>query len=217
MRNNPPLSYDGAMEAEKMKTLVFFGSPRRQGNTRKLVDACMESFKGEVLTVDCCSGRISACTDCRWCRRHAGCSIHDDMDAIYPWVEEADAVIIASPVHMGTLSGPLLSVLSRLQTYWSSKFIRTENKVVPRKKAGALLLTAGSTDPGMENSSIYAASFAFKLMNAEPLGTVLAMDTDHITVGKNKAVLASVRLLGEEVALWRERSYRARETGKIQE
>ncbi|AEC02150.1 NADPH-dependent FMN reductase [Parasphaerochaeta coccoides DSM 17374] len=186
-----------------MKTVVFFGSPRKQGNTRKMVDACIEKVGGEILTVDCCGGRFSACTDCRWCRSHAGCSIPDGMDDVYSWVEEADAVIIASPVHMGTLSGPLLSVLSRLQTYWSSKFVRVTDKVVPRKKAGCLLLTAGSSDFDMERNCIYTASFAFRLMNASFLGCVLADNTDHVPAQDNEHAMASARRMGGSLSLWK--------------
>ena len=186
-----------------MRTLIFFGSPRSNGNTRHLLDTCLDQLEGEHMIVDCCHTAIAACTDCRWCRHHAGCSIRDSMDAVYPWVEEADAVIIASPVHMGTLSGPLLSVLSRLQTYWSSKFIRTSEKVPPRKKAGALLLTAGSTDSRMEASAEYAAAFAFKLLNADVVGSVLALDTDHRDTMSQPKILQKTREIGTALKQWK--------------
>ena len=40
----------------------------------------------------------------------------------------------------------LLAVMSRLQTYFSARYIRKEEPV-PKKKTGAVLLTAGSIGP----------------------------------------------------------------------
>ena len=130
-----------------MKTLILNGSPRMKGETMKLIDAfTQEMDQEEIRIVHAYTAGIRPCIDCRWCFENKGCAIQDGMQEIYDYLEECDHIVIASPVYFEELTGMLLALLSRLQTYFSAKYMRRET-ILPRKKTGAVFLCAGSIGP----------------------------------------------------------------------
>ncbi len=74
---------------------------------------------GTQKNIDAYRANIAPCKDCKYCFHKDGCSIKDDMTEIYSYVKECDNVIIASPMHFEIVSAPLVTLFSRLQTYWS--------------------------------------------------------------------------------------------------
>lgn len=65
-----------------------------------------------------------------------------EWQEILSYIEECDHVVMASPVYFEEVTGMLLSVLSRLQTYFSARYIRKEEPV-PKKKTGGVFWAAG--------------------------------------------------------------------------
>ena len=74
---------------------------------------------------------------------------------------------MASPVYFEEVTGMLLAVMSRLQTYFSARYIRKEEPV-PKKKTGAVLLTAGSIGPREKAES--TAEMLLRQMSCDSLG-----------------------------------------------
>ena len=129
-----------------MKTLIFNGSPRKNGETAYMIRILQEALGGEFKVVNAYRADIRPCIDCRWCFDHAGCAVKDEWQEVLSYIEECDHIILASPVYFEEVTGMLLAVMSRLQTYFSARYIRKEEPV-PKKKTGAVLLTAGSIGP----------------------------------------------------------------------
>lgn len=180
-----------------MKTLVFNGSPRMKGETMELVNAFCEEMKGEeIKVVHAYQADIRPCVDCRWCFKNRGCAIKDGMQEIYRYLEECDHILIASPVYFEELTGVLLALLSRLQTYFSAKYIRREEPL-PQKKTGGILLCAGSIGPREKAES--TAAMILKLLNCENLGTVYAGKTDRIPVKEQPDILIQVKDLAKKM------------------
>lgn len=125
-----------------MKTLIFNGSPRPQGDTVSLINYLMQDLNGEVRVVDAYRCDISPCIDCRYCWKNPGCSIKDGMQDIYKYIEECDNIVIASPIYFSELTGKLLDVGSRLQTYFCGKYFRKDEIEIKSKK-GAVILVGG--------------------------------------------------------------------------
>lgn len=61
---------------------------------------------------------------------------------IYEYIQECDNIIIASPVYFSELTGKLLDLGSRLQTYYCSAAFRKEKPILKEKK-GAVILVGG--------------------------------------------------------------------------
>ena len=125
-----------------MKTLIINGSPRIQGDTESLIHTVRNGITGECKVLDAYRCDISPCIDCRYCWENSGCAIKDEMQEIYDYIQACDNILIASPIYFSELTGKLLDVGSRLQTYFCARFFRKEEPI-PKPKKGAVILVGG--------------------------------------------------------------------------
>lgn len=182
-----------------MKTLIFNGTTRKNGDTQALVDAFTAALHGEVRSLTYFDN-ISPCLDCRRCWKQPGCCLQDKMQEIYPYLAECDVVAVASPVWFSSLSGPLLNMASRLQTYFSGRFFRGETDGL-RPKSGVLLL-AGA-EPGTEKKPIETAHTILKHISVRPpVHIICSMRTNQVPVSNDDdaldAVKATAKILGQQ-------------------
>lgn len=173
-----------------MKTLIFNGSPRKNGDTASLLARLTERLAGEYKIVDAYRCDIAPCVDCRCCRQHSGCAIQDEMQEIYGYIQECDNILIASPVYFSALTGRLLDVGSRLQTYFSARFFRKETPIEKPKKGAVILVGggAGSPDPAW-----HTACMLLRLMHCRDIHPlVVSGHTDRVPAARDAAALAGV-------------------------
>lgn len=125
-----------------MKTLILNGSPRRLGDTAFLLSVFEDAMAEKCQRVDAYYLDFSPCIDCRGCWKTPGCVIQDGMSEVYRMIEESDNILIASPIYFGQLTGPLISLGSRLQAYYCAEAF--QNRLLLKKnKKGAVLLVGG--------------------------------------------------------------------------
>ena len=174
-----------------MKTLIINGSPKKNGDTQALIDAFVSGLSGEYRIVSRGDG-ISPCVDCRYCWEHDGCAVKDAMQAVYDYLADCDAVVLASPVWFSSLSGPALDIGSRFQTYFARKFFRHLPSALKQKR-GVILLVGGQ--PGTEVGPIANAKTILGLANIakDDITVVTSMDTDHIPAALDTAALKAAR------------------------
>ena len=173
-----------------MKTLILFGSPRRGGNTAALLELLCRELRGDYMLVDAYRADVSPCIDCRVCRKKPGCAIDDGMREIYACIEECDNAVIASPIYFSELTGKLLDVGSRLQTYFCSTVLRGE--AAPGKpKRGGVILCGGGT-----GSADKAFSTAKRLLHYltcdEVYPAVVSHSTDERPASEDPDALAAL-------------------------
>ncbi len=101
-----------------MKTLIFIGTPRKNGDTMALVNEFTNQLEGEYKIIDAYDCDIQPCIDCRYCWKNDGCCLNDEMQEVYKYIQECDNILIASPLYFSQLTGQLLAITSRLQTYF---------------------------------------------------------------------------------------------------
>ncbi len=173
-----------------MKTLIFNGSPRKKGDTASLIRALTEDLAGQYRVVDCYRADISPCIDCRVCRKEPGCAIDDGMREIYEYIEECDNVVIASPIYFSELTGKLLDVGSRLQTYFCSTVLRGE--AAPGKpKRGGVILCGGGT--GSVEKACSTAQRLMHYMNCDDVYPVVSShSTDSRPAAEDETALAAL-------------------------
>ena len=175
-----------------MKTLIFNGSPRKKGNTSALIDELVRQLDGEVKIVRAYDCGVKPCIDCRYCWKNNGCAIKDNMQEIYNDIQDSDNIVVASPTHFSELSGQLLAVLSRLQTYWCAKYLRHEQPVPKRKRGGIIVVRGGQ---GQLNRGIETGKVLLSDMNAKPVGTIFADDSDNVPSVDRPEVKDGIRAL----------------------
>lgn len=108
-----------------MRILVLNGSPRRDGNTSRVIDLLRERWTApatgcEPVTVDVVrltTRRITPCRGCRVCfdRGEEYCPVGcDDVPAVAEAIRGADALVLASPVYVNDVSGLTKTLIDRL-------------------------------------------------------------------------------------------------------
>jgi multimeric flavodoxin WrbA len=140
-----------------MKVIGFVGSPRKEGNTAWAVNVgaalILEAAKAHGADTQCfpASGLdIRPCKGCLACHKEgrSGCVQKDDMQKIYTALEEADALVLGSPVYMGQMTAQTTAFVNRLFAIISPHF---SPNYKPRAKKIKLVLvfTQGNPDAGM--------------------------------------------------------------------
>ena len=109
---------ESAKENQELKVLLINGSPHRNGNTfialsevAKALEA--ERIKTEIFPIG--NRPIQGCIACYKCNKTGICVFKDEPYlTLRQKTEEADGIIIGSPVYFGGPSGTLCSLLDRL-------------------------------------------------------------------------------------------------------
>ena len=174
-----------------MKTLIFNGSARKNGETQSMIDALKAQLEGEYKIVNAHSCNVRACIDCRYCWEHPECSIRDGWQEIDSYLRECDNVVIASPVYFCEITGPVLSVLSRIQVYWAAKTFRHEKLLEKPKRGGMILLGGGQ---GTATAPMNTSAVLLRQMNAKEIfDPVCCFATDHHHALEDEETMADLK------------------------
>ena len=109
-----------------MKVLIINGSPRVNGNTTIAIREMENVFKADgidVETVQVGNKDIRGCIACGKCFEAGKCVFDDIVNELAPKFEEADGLVIASPVYYASANATLIACLDRL--FYSTHFDKT--------------------------------------------------------------------------------------------
>ncbi len=129
-----------------MKILGLDSSPRDNGNTEKLVHVILEGAASngmETRFYKLAKMNISFCDGCMDCREKGICGIKDDMQILYDEIQNADAIVLGSPVYMWQLNAQAKAFLDRLVVFIKPDF----STRLKGKKRIVLAFTQGNADP----------------------------------------------------------------------
>lgn len=109
-----------------MKVLMINGSPRKNGNTsvalREIENIFSESGV-EFETIQIGNQDIRGCIACGSCFKNGRCVFNDIVNEIAKKFEEADGLVVASPVYYASANPTLVALLDRL--FYSTGFDKT--------------------------------------------------------------------------------------------
>jgi multimeric flavodoxin WrbA len=133
-----------------VQIMTILGSPRRQGNTAKILGWIEEQFRAVGHTVDpvnILDYSIRGCGECLACKKGAVelCSIDDDANALFRQMVAADLVLIAAPVFCWGFPAQIKGLIDRM---FCMMDFDGERAGAPRLhgKPMALLLTGGGVE-----------------------------------------------------------------------
>lgn len=109
-----------------VKVLGIYGSPRKGGNTDLLLDRILEGSSeagGEVESLYVRRLKISGCLECGSCDDTGECAVRDDMDKVYPLLQEADIIFLASPNFFYNVTAQVKLLIDRSQAMWSKRLL----------------------------------------------------------------------------------------------
>jgi len=138
-----------------MKILALNASPRKEGNTAKVLKEMTKDHADVDLDYfDLNSLNIKDCQGCLHCKKTEVCAIKDDMQMLYKKIKECDALVLGSPIYFGAETATLKAFIDRL--YALLEFGKPPAKYASRlkgKKQAIVVLTCGNP----KGKEIYAA------------------------------------------------------------
>ncbi len=109
-----------------MKVLIINGSPHPQGNTAiglREVQKTLEENGIETEFVNIGNKDIRGCIACNYCKTHGQCVFKDAVNECAKKFEEADGLVVGSPVYFAQPNATLTAFLTRL--FYSTSFDKT--------------------------------------------------------------------------------------------
>ncbi len=106
-----------------MKVLILNGSPRKNGNTSIALNEVKKTLEQENIEVELIqvgNMDISGCKGCLYCKEHGKCVKNDIVNELAVKLEQADGLVVGSPVYYAAANGTLVCLLNRL--FYSTKF-----------------------------------------------------------------------------------------------
>ncbi|KZX16381.1 iron-sulfur flavoprotein [Methanobrevibacter cuticularis] len=107
------------------------GSPRKQATEYVLKEALSkleeEGFETKMFTVR--GKEIGPCRHCDYCLKKKVCIQKDDMTEVYELLQEADGIIIASPMYNGSVSAQIKAIMDRCRALGAIDINILEGKI----------------------------------------------------------------------------------------
>jgi len=139
-----------------VKVIGIIGSPRKGSNTEIYVKKALESAENsgaETEIINLATAEIEPCIACDICKNTGECAIYDDMVKITRKLQEAQGIIIGSPVYFGNVTSQLKMFMDR------SRPLRIDFKL--KDKVGGAISVGASRNGGQETTITAIHQFFF--------------------------------------------------------
>jgi multimeric flavodoxin WrbA len=196
---------------EKVKILGIAGSPRKNGNTTKMVEGALQgamSVSGvETDLYELAGKKIGYCVSCYKCVEKGECVIKDDLQDIVKRYMEADGIIWGAPVYHMSIPASMKAVFDRMGCSVVSHYAG-RGKDVPRLGKACGVLTNGYHRYGGQDFALNFMMNSCVLMN----GVVVSGDKNTGSYVGAAACTGSPDLESKDVILKDEEGMRCAES-----
>ncbi|MFP4257449.1 MAG: flavodoxin family protein [Desulfovermiculus sp.] len=129
--------------------VALYGSPRRQGNTSRLLQEAVQGAREagagvqEFVLRDL---KISPCLELYHCKKEGECSIKDDFQMVRDAVLKSKGLMLASPIFFYSVTAQTKAFMDRFQSLWVKKYLIDEigfGQWTPTRQG--LFISAGAT------------------------------------------------------------------------
>jgi multimeric flavodoxin WrbA len=132
-----------------MRITAIYGSPRRQGNTSRLLQQAVAGARDEgaaVTEIMLRDIKIAPCMEIYGCTREGECVIQDGFQRVRDSLLASDGIMLASPIFFYTVSAHTKIFMDRCQSLWVKKYwIEGLPRAQWPKKRKGLFISAGAT------------------------------------------------------------------------
>ena len=123
--------------SEPIRVLGLAGSPRRHGNTERLLDrflAGAHEAGADVEKVLVARLDIAACISCGGCWKEGLCVVQDEFQHVNEQLVASDVIALAAPLFFWNVPAQVKALIDRGQSQWARKFV--VRKPLPSTPAG---------------------------------------------------------------------------------
>jgi multimeric flavodoxin WrbA len=136
-----------------MKIVGLLGSPRYAGNSAIIADrllATARNLGGEIRKFELNRLTYQGCQGCYACKETLDhCILTDDLAAVLEAVQEADLVVLATPVYYGDVTAQLKGFIDRTFSYHlPDSGTNSSTSRLPTGKKLVFIQTQGHPDAG---------------------------------------------------------------------
>lgn len=158
--------------------MVLHGSPHKNSFTEKLTAAYLTQFKqSSVRHVDLFYAHIKPCIDCKYCHTHHGCPLHDPFENIAGKLDDADLIVLSTPVYYLGFPAPVKAFIDRTQQLFVRRILFKREKIAYNKD-GVLICTCGGNDLSAVEALKAPSEMFFSVFGANLSETVYLAGTD---------------------------------------
>ncbi len=190
------------MPSPRPRVLCVAGSPRRGGNTDRLLDELstgVEAAGGEPVRLVAATSGAAPCRGCNACSKTGRCILRDGMDEVYAELDAADAIVVATPVFFATVPAVLKTLLDRCQPYWARRYVLGEPAPSIRRP-GSILVVGGGGDPFGTQCAFTPVKSVFNVLGVESGDTLEVVGPDAAgDVAALPETLERARAMGVEL------------------
>jgi multimeric flavodoxin WrbA len=150
-----------------MKIIAFNGSPRKTWNTATLLQKALEGAASQGAATEMIhlyDLNYKGCISCFACKTKGGknygrCPVPDDLKGIFAKVEQADGIILGSPIYVGRVSGEMASFMDRL-FFQYLVYGDSPQSLFPKKLSGGFIYTMNCPEKQLKASG-FESHFRF--------------------------------------------------------
>lgn len=188
-----------------MKVLLINGSPNAKGCTFTALSEVENKLKEQGIETEMIhvgNKDIRGCMGCRKCKTAGKCVFDDLVNETAPKLEQADGIVIGSPVFFASANGTLVSFTDRL--FFSTPFDKS-------MKVGAAVVSArrGGCSATFDEINKYFTISGMPVASSQYWNSVHGYTPEDVrkdeeglqtmrTLGKNMAFLIKSIVLGKE-------------------
>jgi len=188
-----------------MNILGISGSPRKGGNTDILLKEILRGVRNAGIETTALFLRdyaITPCIGCEKCRNYLTCTqFNDGMSLIYPLIEDAEIIIVGSPVYNYNVTSQMKAFIDRLYPYYefSDDRPRKYRSYLADKNRKALFFSvAEQTDPQEEGFALEAMSRPLEALGYQTLEKIPFRGFfDKSAVKQDESVLLKAYEIGQ--------------------
>lgn len=177
-----------------MKVLLINGSPHAEGCTARALEEVEKTLQREGIeteTVHVGAKDIRGCIGCNRCKEQGKCVFDDIVNEMAQKLEEADGLVVGSPVYYSGANGTLVNLLTRM--FYSTPFEK-------RMKVGASVVSCRRSG----NTATFEQLNQFFTINEMPIVSSRYWNNVHgftaEDVEKDLEGLQTMRILGRNMA-----------------
>ena len=165
-----------------MKVLGIAGSPRRGGNTDLQLAEVMRgaaSSGARVKTIILDELTIAPCQHCDGCLKAGRCKVEDDMQMVYRELEDADRIVLASPIHFMGVTAQMKAMIDRCQALWVKKYILKLPPLGSKERKGLFISVGGRKVANLFEPALATVRALFNTLNITYAGELLFSSVDE--------------------------------------
>jgi multimeric flavodoxin WrbA len=187
-----------------MRVLGLAGSPRRNGNTDKLLAEVLRGASNngaELKTIVLSQLNIAPCESCDDCFTAGICKIDDDMQDVYKELMLADRIVLASPLHFMGLTAQTKVMVDRCQSLWAKKYKLHIPPLGDEKiRKGIFVSVGGQRLPNLFQPAITTVKALFISLDIEYVGELVFSGIDKAgNISLEPGALGKAYLAGQKL------------------